>query len=157
MTAVRRLCGLWVWALMAGAGCTPTGAPVADEGKVIPGCRILQNGLPIRPSGASLPPGDPGLRITFIKLDTEDAGKEMLASITDEEEGTFELVGPEGKGIPPGKYRVALFLGPEGGEDQLKGKYARENSPIEVEVVEGKDVVIDLADYEQGSGGGKKK
>lgn len=149
MTVVRHWPGLvlaGVFGVLA-AGCTPSGVPEADDGKVIPEGRILKNGLPVRPTAAGLPPGDPGLKVTFIKVGTADAGKEMMANISDEEEGTFELVGPEGKGIPPGKYRVALFLGPEGGEDEFKGKYSRENSPIEVEVEEGKDLVIDLANY----------
>ena len=150
MTVVRHWPGLVLAGLFGvlAAGCAPDGVPEAEDGNVLAECRVLKNGLPVRPTGENLPPGDPGLKVVFVKLGSADAGKEMTASLADEEEGTFGLVGPEGKGIPPGKYRVVLFLGPEGGEDQFKGKYGRENSPIEVEVEEGKDVVIDLANYD---------
>ena len=127
-------------------GCDSHG-PRAADGKVIPRGRILQNGLPVKATGENLPPGDPGMSVRFIAIGGIDAGKEFLAQMGDEEDGSFELIGPDAKGIPPGKYRVEIFLAPEGGTDQFKGKYSRENSPIEVEIKEGEDLVIELSDY----------
>jgi hypothetical protein len=117
---------------------------------VIPKGRILKNGLPLKPSEnvlANMPPGDPGLQIVFIKIGTADAGTELSARIMAEPPGTFDLIGAEGKGIPPGKYRVVVILAPFGGQDELKGKYGRDNSKIEVEVKPGEDLIIDLANY----------
>lgn len=109
--------------------------------------RILENGLPIKVNVSNLPPGDPGLQITFIRIGSVEAGDEYDARIIDAAQGTFELIGAEGKGIPPGKYRVAITMAPIGSEDVLKGKYSREKSKVEVEVEEGKDLVIDIAQY----------
>jgi hypothetical protein len=141
---IGAICGV-----VAIAGCNK-GEPKAAEGNVIAKGVILKNGLPLKPTGGTsgnLPPGDPGLQVIFVKLGTIDAGLEIPASIVSSEAGTFQLVGPEGKGIPPGKYRVVVVLAPYGSNDELKGKYGRDNSPIEVEVKKGEDLVIDLAQY----------
>jgi hypothetical protein len=106
--------------------------------------RILKNGLPISIDNMRLPPGDPGLQVIFIKLGTTDAGAEIPATVTNAAEGRFELTGPDGKGIPAGRYRVAVILAPYGSADQFKGKYDRNNSKVEVEVKGGEDLVIDI-------------
>lgn len=128
-------------------GCPSSKMPEPDEGKVIPKGRILDNGLPIRVNAENLPPGDPGMSVTFIKIGSVDAGEEIEAQILDAAEGSFELIGADARGIPPGKYRVAIVMGPEGGEDLFKGKYSREKSKIEVEVKEGEDLIIDVAKF----------
>ena len=154
MTSVARLRWGVAFVALAGfvvmaAGCND-GQPKPEAGKTIPKGRILKNGLPLKPTEktlANMPPGDPGMEVVFIKVGGADAGEEIPARIKDEPPGSFDLVGAEARGIPPGKYRVAITLGPVGGRDELKGKYSRENSKIEVEVKEGEDVVIDLANY----------
>ena len=40
-----------------------------------------------------------------------------------------------------------MSLAPVGSADAFKGKYSREKSKIEVEVKEGEDLVIDLANF----------
>lgn len=149
MTGTLRLAALALgMGLLAAVGCAPAERPItAAPGKVIPRGRLLRNGLPFRPPTAQLPPGDPGYRVMFIKLRGPGAGTELRASLDAGGAGTFRLIGPEGRGIPPGRYRVAVFLGPEGGPDAFQGKYDWENSRIEVEVKRGKDLVIDLANY----------
>jgi hypothetical protein len=117
------------------------------EGRTKPKGRILENGLPIRVNSSKLPPGDPGMQVTFVKLGGADAGEEINAVVTDAAQGAFELIGADAKGIPPGKYRVVLVLAPHGSDDVLKGKYSREKSKIEVEVKEGEDLVIDIAQF----------
>jgi hypothetical protein len=126
-------------------GCSPDNKTA--EGRTKPKGRILENGLPIKVRTANLPPGDPGMSVTFIKIGSVDAGQEIEAQIIDAAEGSFELIGPDAKGIPPGKYRVAVTLAPFGGSDFFKGKYSREKSKIEVEVKEREDLVIDVANY----------
>jgi hypothetical protein len=131
----------------AAAGCTPTDAPAPGDAKPVPKGRIVRGGGPVGPAARNLPPGDSGFRVTFIRLGPDDPGKRIVASNLSDQPGAFELVGQDVKPIPPGRYRVAVHVGPEGGKDQLEGKYGPENSPIEVEVKEGEDLVIDLANY----------
>jgi hypothetical protein len=85
--------------------------------------------------------------VVFIRIGTDAAGKQTVATVLGDQPGTCELLGQDGKPIPPGKYRVAVSVGPEGGRDELEGKYGPENSPIEVEVKAGEDLVIDLNNY----------
>ena len=134
--------------LALAAGCSSSKDKTA-EGKTKPKGRILENGLPVKVDTTRLPPGDPGLQVTFIKIGGVDAGEETDAQITDAATGTFELFGADGKGIPPGKYRVAVTIAPVGSADALKGKFNREKSKIEVEVKEDEDLVIDLANYKK--------
>jgi len=132
----------------ASTGCKD--GPRAAEGKVIPKGRILKNGLPLKVGESGqpgVPPGDPGLQVIFVKLGGADAGTEYNARIIPEPPGSFDLIGAEGKGIPPGRYRVMIILAVVGGNDELKGKYGRENSKVEIEVKQGEDVVIDLANF----------
>ncbi|MCS7021217.1 MAG: carboxypeptidase-like regulatory domain-containing protein [Gemmataceae bacterium] len=128
-------------------GCSNKSGGGVGEGRTKPRGRILENGLPIKIDTSKLPPGDPGLQVTFIKLGGVDAGTEYEAVVTDSANGAFELIGKDGKGIPPGKYRVVITLAPFGSEDMLKGRFSRERSKIEIEVKPGEDVVIDIAQY----------
>jgi hypothetical protein len=129
------------------AGCGDSAGETA-EGRSKPKGRILENGLPINIRTENLPPGDPGMQVTFIKVGTADAGEEFEAQVLDAAEGSFELIGPDAKGIPPGKYRVAIVMAPVGGKDYFKGKYNREKSTIEVEVKADEDLVIDVAKFD---------
>jgi hypothetical protein len=127
-------------------GCGSSG-PKTAEGRSKPKGRILENGLPIKIRTENLPPGDPGMTVTFIKVGSADAGEEIEAQIIDAAEGSFELIGADAKGIPPGKYRVEIIMAPVGGNDYFKGKYKRDKSKIEVEVKQGEDLVIDVAKF----------
>ncbi|MGL4551326.1 MAG: hypothetical protein ACRC33_09065 [Gemmataceae bacterium] len=124
-------------------------APKTAAGRTKPKGRILENGLPLKVNAQNLPPGDPGMAITFIRIGGVDAGQQTDAQIIDVADASFELIGADGKGIAPGKYRVAITLAPVGSADLLKGKYSRENSKVEVDVEEGKDLVIDLATFKK--------
>jgi len=129
------------------AGCGSRGG--VAEGRTKPVGRVLDNGLPIKAKTDNLPPGDPGMRVIFIRLGGVKAGEETEAQIISAADATFELIGADGKGIEPGKYRVAVTLGPFGSADQLGGKYTREKSPIEIDVKSGEDLVIDVAKFKK--------
>ncbi len=131
------------------AGCGPSSGPGTAEGRTKPKGKILENGLPIKVRTENLPPGDPGMKVTFVTLGGTNAGDEINAQIIDAKEGTFELIGADAKGIPPGKYRVVIVMAPEGGQDFFKGKYSREKSKIEVEVKANEDLVIDVAHFDK--------
>lgn len=96
------------------AGCSSGVKSVPVRGKL-----VTKAGTPFRlelPPGQMLPPGDPGIRVKFIRGD--EAGQRLdsqfFASVN-AEEGTFEIPGNNGKGIPPGKYLVTVSVGAAGG------------------------------------------
>ena len=76
------------------------------------------------------------------------------------EDGSFDVPGVDGDGIPPGKYRVALILRPgrdrsekaqdpkakkaDPDKDYLNGEFGPENSPIVREITRPRPLVIDL-------------
>jgi hypothetical protein len=125
----------------------PANEPTTPAASPPPKGRIVRRGVGVKSAARNLPPGDNGFRVVFIRLGPDDAGKRIVASVLADQPGAFELVGQDAKPIPPGRYRVAVGLGREGGTDELQGKYGPENSPIEVEVRPGEGLVIDLADY----------
>lgn len=60
-------------------------------------------------------------------------------------DGTFEIRGLDGKGIPPGKYRVVVRQWIDyPSDDALKGAYALDRTPLVIDVVAGEDIIIDL-------------
>ena len=66
----------------------------------------------------------------------------------DEKTGKFTVGGLDGKGISPGKYRVAVYqYDPYPQVDKLGGRFSKEKTPIEVEIAGPKDVSIELSQY----------
>jgi hypothetical protein len=116
------------------------------------------------------PPKDQLVTITFVAIETQDpSGKKLqggdpyLADY-DPESGTFSVPGPDRRGIPPGKYRVAVtqklireaFDAANKNQktkakkrvdrdtDTLGNRFGISNSPITVQVTQSEDVNIDL-------------
>ena len=56
-------------------------------------------------------------------------------------DGSYETVGLEGRGIPPGKYRVGLSSPYGGGSVTIPKELGLSSSPIVREVVLGKDTI----------------
>ena len=140
-------------AALAAAGCGPSGV-VAASGKVV------KAGAPYAvPAGQTL-------RVTFHAAEVKDAaGKDVGAgqsypAIVRPEDGTFTVPGPDGRGIPPGKYRVAIAQNPKAGErkaparrgdvapddnvDALEGRYDSPVAPIIVGVDGTTGLTLDL-------------
>ena len=62
----------------------------------------------------------------------------------DQAAGTFTVAGKDLKGVPPGKYRVAVEWMKKK-KDQLRGKFDTVNSPFKFDVDSStKEIVIDL-------------
>jgi hypothetical protein len=100
--------------------------------------RLLKNGLPLKPPDTSkLPPGDPGLQVIFYRVGDAKAGEEHRAAVNPED-GTFAVA------VPPGRYRIAVIMAPQGSADLFKGKYDLEHSKIERDITGKEDVVIDI-------------
>jgi hypothetical protein len=138
-------------------GCS--GGSSGDKGVMAKG-KLLQNGQPAKVEYAGtkqLPPGETGrMTVWFypVKADNDviigPQGDIMVQGgekADVESDGTFKLGGGDGKGIPPGKYRVVVtHIDPFTSKDVLKGMFSEGNSRVTREV-KGPDeeIVIDLA------------
>jgi hypothetical protein len=142
--------------LAASAGCGSSNT-VRVTGK------LLKGGTPY------VAPSDQRISLTFVAMDVKDdsaktslAGEPFLADL-DPATGTFTVPGKEGKGIPPGKYRVAVTQKmtreafdaanpqPKKGTkrvdretDMLGDRFGLDKSPIVREVVGSTSLTIDL-------------
>jgi hypothetical protein len=141
--ALRR--SVWLVAGLAGAfALTGCGKSVP---KVVVRGRLLDNGKPLQIPTDKLPPGDPGVRLEFCALRDDGGVGDVYTATVDKDDATFEVKGHAGKGgIPVGKYRVAISVGPPG-QDRLKKKFTARNSTIEREITTAPDqeIVIDVA------------
>lgn len=148
MRSVTRLmfgfCPLFLTlALVAGCGGTGSSAKlVRVKGQ------LLEKGAPLKvaPPGTNMPPGDPGVRLTFNLLN--DAGTAIVDAHEAEvnlADGAFGVPGPTGKGIPVGKYRISIHIGMSGSPDRLKERFTPEKSPIVREIKEDTDLTIDVS------------
>jgi hypothetical protein len=137
----------------------------------LPGCdssgtikitgKVLKGNTPL-----VVPPGRK-LGITLFALELKDAtGKSLpnggpYPAHFDPLSGRFQVLGPDGQGIPPGKYRVALQMRPTrealnnatyqrgkkslfSEDDALTGHFRADNSPIIRELKESGELTIDL-------------
>jgi hypothetical protein len=95
---------------------------------------LLKDGKPYTISAQGLPPGDPGFRLGFHTLNPNGQLGESFFAVYAANDGTFEVPGPRGKGIPPGKYRISLQKGAMGRPDELKNVFSAEKSPLQVEL-----------------------
>ena len=134
--------------LLASAGCMPAG----NDRRLPRPARPPKGELSATGWGSRPPPTTSRLAITasgwyFVGLRRKARISGSWLFSWRIEPGAFEIVGQDAKPIPPGRYRVAVGLGREGGTDELQGKYGPQNSPIEVEVRPGEDLVIDLNNY----------
>lgn len=101
--------------------------------------RILKGGAPFTVPEAEY------VRVTFFPV-TEDGKppRNTYAAVYNGTDGTFRAVGPDGRGIPPGKYRVAVEH-QRGRKDLFNGAYDGDRSPYVFDVNAGmSEMVIDL-------------
>jgi hypothetical protein len=104
-------------------------------GKVKVNGKIVKDGQPFTLS-------DKGVFV--LSFVSEGGTDKTIYNATTKPDGTFTIVGPENKGIPPGKYVVNLTaMDPYPTTDKLGGKYQQGKSTLVVEVGKG-DVVIDV-------------
>jgi hypothetical protein len=99
---------------------------------------ILKGGQPYRTKEGQ------GLRIIFVPLDPPTGTYDSFAAEYDPDEGSFHVLGKDGKGLPPGKYRVSLQLMSKK-EDLWNGQLLGKKSPFTCEVTTAGDrLAIDL-------------
>lgn len=102
--------------------------------------RILKDGVPFLPGEGEF------VRVTFVPI--PDPGKtveDCYVAQYNGVNGTFQVAGKDLRGMPAGKYRVAIELDRRR-SDQLHGQFSAEASPFVFDV-DGrtKEIVIDLA------------
>jgi hypothetical protein len=100
--------------------------------------RILKKGEPFEPG-----PGE-ALRIILAPLDPPAGETYDSFAAEYQGDGTFVVKGKDGKGLPPGKYRVTLQLLKKK-KDLFKGKLSGPKSPFTCEITDGSDeIIVDL-------------
>jgi hypothetical protein len=94
--------------------------------------RVVENGQPYRPGKAAQ------VELTFFSADPPLAFLAFLNA-----DGTFAAEGADGKGLPPGTYKVALS---SPGGSVFRGQFTRENTPLTVELAPNStvDLTIDV-------------
>jgi len=86
-------------------------------------------------------------QLSFVPA--EGKTTQIYNATVNSKDGTFEIVGPDGKGIPAGKYKVQLvamdpYGGGASGTDKLKGKYAPNSKDAPVVDIGSGELVIDV-------------
>jgi hypothetical protein len=101
--------------------------------------RVLQGGQPLVAKDGET------LEVMFVPIPAD--GKpptDFYYAEVDQTTGTFRPAGKNGKGMPPGKYRVAVELMKKK-KDQFGGKFDAEKSPFVFDVdAKTPEIVIDL-------------
>jgi hypothetical protein len=123
---------------LAGWMCALLGCGGGD-GKLNVTGKIVRSGTPLTV------PDEEYVRVTFFPM-TDDGSppKNTYAANYERSNGTFRAIGGDGKGIPHGKYRVAVEHIKDGG-DALKGAYDGDRSPLIFQIDRSaKPLVIDL-------------
>jgi hypothetical protein len=102
--------------------------------------RIVKNGQPV-PLGE-----EEYFRVLFVPVvEKGERMRDVYAANFDREDGTFQAAGKDGKGLPPGKYRVAVAH-LRGKRDLLNNAFDESKSPFVYDVdASTEEIVIDIA------------
>ena len=99
--------------------------------------RLLKKGEPYVPAETET------VHLTFFP-DGDQAEQGPYQAEVNRKDGTFRVVGLDGKGLPPGKYRAAMQI-MKNRKDILKGAYGKTGSPFSIDVTDAtKEVTLDL-------------
>jgi hypothetical protein len=101
--------------------------------------RLLKGGQPFVPKEGEY------VEITFVPIPSDGKpAQDYYFADVDQTTGTFQPAGKNKKGMPPGKYRVAVELMKKK-KDQFGGKFDAEKSPFVFDVdAKTPEIVIDL-------------
>jgi hypothetical protein len=102
--------------------------------------RIVKGGTPFTV------PDTEYVRVTFFPVTADGKPpKNTYAATYNGADGTFRAVGPDGKGVPPGKYRIAVAHEGKRRNDLFRGAYDGDRSPFVFDVdARSGEIVIDL-------------
>jgi hypothetical protein len=103
--------------------------------------RILKGGSPYQPEAGE------GLRIILVPMESNQKSFDSYAAVYFPDKGRFEVQGKDGRGLPPGKYRVIIQL-MKNKEDLFNNRLVSK-SPFTCEVPpESGEIVVDLDQVE---------
>jgi hypothetical protein len=98
--------------------------------------RLVKNGTPFVPSDTET------VHIAFFPAEDAGANSKSYVVNFNRTDGTFRAIG---KGLPPGKYRVAVSI-IKGRKDELKGAFNAKDSTLLCDVVSASEAItLDLA------------
>lgn len=124
----------WALALVcaAVAGC-------GGDGRLNTKGRVVKGGQPFTV------PAEDHVRVTFYQLNPDGTtGKNSYAATFNNADGTFRAVGPDGRGIPSGRYRVCVEHERKR-QDLFRGAYNSDTTPFVFDIdSKTKELVIDL-------------
>lgn len=140
--------GFFIIVLIAGCG----NAHIKAKGK------LLKNGEPFKPGENEF------VRLVFVPAagdrEIKEGDEGSFIAAFNPEDSSFEVTGANGQGLLPGKYRVCVQLMKQK-KDLFNGAYNAQNSPLNCEVVTGKeDLTFDLTqsgNAAQPQQGGRRK
>jgi hypothetical protein len=102
-------------------------------------CRVLKDGQPLVPKEGE------SIRVTFVPIRPDGTPPtDHYHAVFHESDGVFRAAGKDLKGVPPGKYRVAVEY-KKNRQDALDGKFDEDHSPFVFDVTaKTAELVIDL-------------
>ena len=106
--------------------------------------RVTNAGQPLPVAGREMGLGM--VRVEFYRIgeDGQQTSDPETAGV--DKDGYFRVRGPDGNGIPPGKYRIAVRQwDPFPDTDRLEGKFDENNSPIVREIATRAEIIIDVS------------
>jgi hypothetical protein len=90
--------------------------------------RLLKGGSPV------IPAEDEVVRVAFVPMmEGQEKAKDYYMAEFNRTDGSFQVVGKDGKGLPPGKYRIAVEYMKQR-RDMLGGAFDHKSSPLVREV-----------------------
>jgi len=128
-------------AVVALAGCGGGG----DDGPQVTAVsgELTKGGQPLEVSGREVGTGRVVVEFYQLKDDGSVSTDPFEAEVAPD--GSFQVAGLKGRGIPPGKYKIAVRQwDPYPQTDRLNGAFSRDQTPLVRQVESGKPLVIDL-------------
>jgi hypothetical protein len=116
---------------------------------LVPGCggetKLQTKGRVVKAGQPLIPRGDESVRVTFVPLLPDgNPPKDHYFAEFDPADATFTSAGKDLKGMPPGKYRVAVEH-KKNRRDLFAGKFDENRSPFVFDVdANTKEIVVDL-------------
>ena len=120
------------------AGCSPGERAVQVQG------RVTNAGQPLQVAGREIGLGM--VQLQFFRTDEHGRAEGDSEGAVADSEGRFQVHGRNGKGIPPGKYRIAIRQwDPYPQVDKLDGRFSADKSTIVREINGNQEILIDVA------------
>jgi hypothetical protein len=114
------------------------------------GQRLLKVRGTITNNKKVVPIGNGGMSVLFVPVVEKGQPTTNLPATYNKADGTFEVNGTQGKGIPVGKYRVAINLmptAPSEAMDALNKRFSVASSPVVLEINSDEPLTIELDKY----------